>query len=449
MLQTLNYLKKVCDEYNKLFLKIEFVPVQKAYIGPHYLNLVLRFPGATTNLLIGLGERCEGIELSDSSLPSLIRQRDRFLDFIRKNLVGTKIGKVQTDPSFRRLRFVMLANSEVRYFDLMWLERVLYFSWQAKNITGEWEHFCSWKGTTKIERPQSLQDVFSEFTNQVDPAGNQEQEYQPFLVKNYVKSILLQHKPNQEFSKSKKFLEKKAKNIRSDLGRFRQRDSIKQELIDDKIKLDEKYFDLCGIKIKFKEDDSYYQRKNLIFQKIKNLDQVESLLQNRLKDVETILSKSSTKMLDEKVKLAVTQPHWGQNDRKGVQTTKSSVYRILTFEFPSKLRVRISLDARSNDELRSTSAKDHLWFHQEIGAGAHLVAKTERFDQLLSEDLFLIASLIHHYSKLTGNEVGLMYSTVKELRGLKGSVGMVTVKKPKYLTVFIGGNWRDKLIEIS
>ena len=451
MIQTLNYLTKVCEEYNKLFQKIEFVPVQKAFIGPHYLNLVLRFPGKSLNLLLGLGERHEGIELSESSIPGIIRQRDRFLDYVRKNIVGGKIGKIQVDPNFRRVRLTLIKQSKLNYFDLMWIERDLYFSWQEQVEESSWLHFCSWKGEFTNNHSINLKDVFSEFTQQKDPQGD-DKEFSYFSMKTYLKNVLSGTKVAVNQSKSKKFLSKKIKNITSDIERFKKRDIFKNQLLADQLNLESTNFDLCGVKIKFKSEDSYYQRKNILFNKIKNLDSVEIKLEERLQEAMKAFEKSENKVQEDKIKLMVTQPVWGNNKeniKKKVVSSAKSDFRILTYELPSKIRVRVSLDAKSNDELRAQSSKDHLWFHQEIGAGAHLVAKTDRFDQLTSEDLILIASILHHYSKLSGSELSVMYATIKELKGQKGSPGKVLVKKPKYLTLLIDQNWREKSIEVN
>lgn len=443
-------MKKVCDEYNKLFLKIEFVPIQKAFIGPHYLNLIVRFPGKSLNLLLGLGERYEGIELSEDSIPSIIRQRDRFLDFIRKNLVGSKIGKLEVDCNFRRVRIPVLRSGILGYLDLMWLERELYFSWQTEVSDGSWTMFNSWQGESNGQHSISITDVFSDFIKQKDPVGD-EQEFQFFQMKPYLKRVLEGKKSPVQQSKSKKFLEKKIKNIQSDINRFKSREIFKEKLLIDSLVLDKNFYDLCGIKVKFKKEDSYYQRKNILFQKIKNLDAVESMLQFRLKETEALFEKDKNNIQETKIKLAVVQPIWGgkENKRKSSGTQSKNEFRILTFELPSALRIRISLDARSNDELRNQSNKEHFWFHQEHGSGAHLVAKTDKFDQLKPMDLNLIASILHHFSKLSGEEIALIYATVKEIKGVKGSAGMVTVKKPKYLTLIVDLNWKEKVIEIN
>lgn len=450
MIQTLNYLKKVCDEYNKLFQKIEFVPVQKAFIGPHYLNLVVRFPGKSLNLLIGLGERFEGVEFSEDSIPSLIRQRDRFLDFIRKNVVGTKMGKIEVDTNFRRIRISVLRAGVLNYLDLMWLERELYFSWQEQVEEGKWNHFFSWKGEFLKEHSGNLSEVFEEFGEQKDPIG-EEKEFQNFAMKSYLKFVLSSTKTSVVQSKSKKFLEKKSKNIQSDLDRFKHRHLLKEQLLLDQIPLEKNFFDLCGIKIKFKNEESYYQKKNKIFQKLKNLDQVEEVLVKRLAETKGQLVNSKGNSQEQKIKMSVVQPIWANSEknRKKNQSVEKGDHRILTYEFPSKLRIRVSLDARSNDELRNQSSKEHIWFHQEVGAGAHLVAKADRFDQLTPEDLSLIASILQYYSKLSGSELSLMYATVKELKGAKGSPGKVLVKKPKYLTLLIDKQWREKSSEIN
>ena len=91
------------------------------------------------------------------------------------------------------------------------------------------------------------------------------------------------------------------------------------------------------------------------------------------------------------------------------------------------------MDAQSNDWLRTQGAKDHYWFHIENYPGAHCLIKTDDLSQLTGEDLSAIASMLRDYSRLEITEIPVIYSQLKNVKGLKGGQGKVLIKKPKYL----------------
>lgn len=445
-MQTLSMLKKITAQYNKQFEKIEFAPIQKAYTSPHYLGFSVRFPGKTVNLLIGRGQRYEGIEFSEKNIPSLLRQQDKFLDFVRKNLIGKKMGPIQNDPSKRRVRIPILSMSQFSYLDLMWLDRDLYFAYQTKSDE-LYSVFKSWSGESRSTEVLSLEEIFKEFQHQVDPSENvdyQETEYPGFDMKSYLKFCLAGHVNIQSPQKKKKFNQRKKENIQKDIERFEKRKIFKELLLNEQIKLDGDFFDLCGVKVKFKDDDNFYKRKDLIFNKIKSLDKAVEILKKRLTELSNTPSKNEKEEDLTRIKLPVVQVVW-DNAKKSKQKIENSDFSILVYELPSKIRVSLSLNAQSNDELRKLANKDHYWFHIDHVQGSHAIAKTDRFDQLTDVDLKLIASLLSHHSKYSGSEVDLIFATVKELKGVKGSAGKVTVKKPKYLRIQTDPNWESMI----
>ena len=447
-MQTLSMLKKISDQYNKQFEKIEFAPIQKAYTSPHYLGISVRFPGKTVNLLIGRGQRYEGIEFSLKNIPSLLRQQDKFLDFIRKNLIGKKMGKIVVDPQKRRIRIPILSMGHLSYFDLMWLDRELYFSWQT-NLDEGFAIFRSWSGESRANTLNSLDEIFKDFTHQIDPtdhASTEQFEYLGFDMKAYLKSCLVGHANVQSPQKKKKFNQRKKENIQKDIKRFEKRIMIKDQLLNEQVVLDGQSFDLCGVKVKFKEEDSYYKKRDLVFTKIKSLDKAVEILQKRLFELSKVVSEKENEEEVGRIKLPVVQVVWDNSKKQKTKITASD-FSIVTYELPSKIRVSVSLNAQSNDELRKNANKDHYWFHIDQIQGSHAIAKTDRFDQLSEVDLKLIGSLLAHHSKYPGSEADIIFATVKELRGVKGAAGKVTVKKPKYLRIQTIPEW-EKMINL-
>ena len=93
----------------------------------------------------------------------------------------------------------------------------------------------------------------------------------------------------------------------------------------------------------------------------------------------------------------------------------------------------IALDAESNDWLRSQGSKDHYWFHIENYPGSHCLLKTDDISKLSGDDLSAIASMIRDYSRLEIGAIPVIYSQLKNVKGLKGAQGKVLIKKPRYL----------------
>jgi hypothetical protein len=76
----------------------------------------------------------------------------------------------------------------------------------------------------------------------------------------------------------------------------------------------------------------------------------------------------------------------------------------------------------------------------------HLIIKGKiNFD----ENLFsLIGSLIRDYSNIEINEIPLIYTQVKNIKGLKGKSGTVTYSKEKYLRVIYQKIWSEFIFKI-
>jgi uncharacterized protein YcbK (DUF882 family) len=59
--------------------------------------------------------------------------------------------------------------------------------------------------------------------------------------------------------------------------------------------------------------------------------------------------------------------------------------------------------------------------------------KTDDFSKLSLDDLAAIASLLRDYSRLEIREIPVLYSQLKNVKGMKGVKGEVIIKKPKHL----------------
>jgi predicted ribosome quality control (RQC) complex YloA/Tae2 family protein len=95
----------------------------------------------------------------------------------------------------------------------------------------------------------------------------------------------------------------------------------------------------------------------------------------------------------------------------------------------------VGLDAESNDLIRAQSPKDHFWFHIENYSGSHCIIKTDDFSKLTFKDLEAIGAMLRDFSKLDILEIPLLYTQVKNIKGIKGAQGKVIVNKAKHLTL--------------
>ena len=57
--------------------------------------------------------------------------------------------------------------------------------------------------------------------------------------------------------------------------------------------------------------------------------------------------------------------------------------------------------------------------------------------------LRLIGSVMIEYSEFDFSEANLIYTQVKNLKGVKGAPGKVIFKKEKHIKVICDPNWRD------
>ena len=139
MIKTHHQLQVIFYEYNSLFSKNEFYPIQKAYSTPHFLVMQIRFPGKSVVLYIGRGNQYQGIFLSDKLPPTYLRVQDRLLDYLRKYLVGARMGKLNLDPEAITWLFKFKNEHTDNHFLFGYKDRQLFFGKQSKE-----EIYLSW-----------------------------------------------------------------------------------------------------------------------------------------------------------------------------------------------------------------------------------------------------------------------------------------------------------------
>nr|BDT26646.1 NFACT RNA binding domain-containing protein [Bacteriovorax sp. HI3] len=423
MIQTHQQLRQTSLEYNTLFSKNEFYPVQKAYTTPHFLVLGLRFPGQNVALYIGRGNQYEGIFFSNKFPPSYLRIQDRLLDYVRKYLVGARLGKMEVDDNHFLSLFHFKNEHTDNSFAFGYKDRGLFFIKQSKE-----EIYTSWNGETS--KGKNITDLVDQFLGKASSVDNAKPSNWTLLNYFQDEEKKVSGKPLQK--KKEKFLEKKLGNISHDLHDVEKWKLIEEDLLSEEgLNLADHQSVLHGHKIKFSSNLNQWQKRDVVFNKVKKLKKAEEILKGRLKETDEELFKVKQGDFEfEVTKEKAIAPLW--QTASAQKKKEESEYNVKHFKLKN-LSGAIALDAASNDWLRSQGAKEHYWFHIENYTGAHCLVKTDDLSKLSGEDLSAIASMLRDYSKLTINEIPVMYSQLQHVKGLKGVQGKVIIKKPKYL----------------
>ena len=421
-MQTHQQLKLISEEYNSLFSKNEFYPLQKAYTTPHFLVFSVRFPGKSVAVYIGRGNQYQGIFLANKLPSSYLRVQDRLLDYVRKYLVGARLGKMEVDDKSMVSLFHFKNDHPDNAFLFGYKDRQLFFAKQSKD-----EVYISFTGETlKSDNLLSLIDPFH--PDKISGAETQK----TWSIEDYLKEEAKKISGQPVQRKKEKFLVRKIGNISQDLEGVKNWYLLEDDLKEDRIDLSTDELKLHGQKIKLFGMTSPWAKRDLIFKKIKKLKKAEVILTERLEESQIEFENVKRGEFEfEVTKEKVIQPLWITHSGKQARTQNSD-YNIKNFKLRNVYGV-IALDASSNDWIRAQASKDHYWFHIENYSGSHCILKTDDFSQLSFDDVTAIASLLRDFSRLDIFDIPVLYSQLKNVKGIKGSKGEVTIKKPKHL----------------
>ena len=94
----------------------------------------------------------------------------------------------------------------------------------------------------------------------------------------------------------------------------------------------------------------------------------------------------------------------------------------------------VGKSASGNDQLRSKWAnKDDYWFHLDGNKSSHVIVKLSG-QQLSTEVINTAATLVAHFSQFKDEWIPIIFTQVKNLKGITGTPGMVIYKKEKHLS---------------
>ncbi|MDH5414937.1 MAG: NFACT RNA binding domain-containing protein, partial [Flavobacteriaceae bacterium] len=239
-----------------------------------------------------------------------------------------------------------------------------------------------------------------------------------------------------------KFLSRKKKKIMQDLDKIKSIEGFEKIAIENNA-LNElpRELEINNVKLKFKESE-HYKRRDELYKKVKKLKKAKGILTIRLKDTELKLEENTKEKIINK--LTPVSPVWKSAIKKAIEVKSTGKkYKILNLE---KYTIGVGESAQGNDQLRKEWAtKNDIWFHLDGDKSSHIIVKLK--NSVLDMDLLaVIAQIMIESSKLDYTEANLVYTAVKNLKGVKGVPGKVIYKKEKRVKVECDKNYKDYLI---
>ena len=409
--------------------------IQKIYSTSYFIVISIRFPGKTEYLMIGRGSGYEGIWYRDTLVESGLRKRDQFLEYLRKHLSSSTFLEMRMDTDDRIFSIDYQKWGRRNSFFVFYKAHKLYFiNYYYDDKSGEMIIFKSWNQTKKI----SENCEFTEF-DEIGRYKQDEMDDKKILdIEKLIKNEKEKAYGSEIEKKKSKFLKRKMKNITADLERINSWEEI-QEIIDNEEQIDKLpiEFRIKNLKIKFKEA-SHFKRRDELYSKIKGLKKGKRILELRLKDTENEIEKSGNTQYENT--LTPIKPVWGGMASKKIEMEIISDYKLFSF---SDFSLGIGMSASGNDQLRTTwGSKTDYWFHLDDRKSPHIIVKLQRGTIDISV-LKIIASAFAKFSDFNLTEFNIVYTQVKNLKGVAGVKGSVTFKKEKRIRINDFKNWND------
>lgn len=405
--------------------------IQKLYSTAYFISIAIRSPGKTWHIYFGRGGGYEGVWLGEAPPVSSLRRKDNFLEYLRSHLSSCSFLELDLDRSDRIVALHYQKYGERQSFIWFWRGRKLYFlHYYQEKPEGPHKLLLSWRGKAFQPGPDvnlNLFEYFDEVGRQGEMAHDLSSTVKPIaeILDEELKAASLKKiaKPN--------FLQRKKANIEEDLRKTRQWEKL-QSILEKDSPLEGLYeLKVEDQKIKFEGDLNAFERRNLLFQKIKKLKKGESILSERLNSIEKEIQGKS-QVESQTSTIPIIKPVWGDEAPKVREKVKTQVedYKIFHFE---GFQIGVGHSAQGNDQLRSkwASREDH-WVHLDGLKSAHGILKIDH-GAITPEILNTAATIVAHFSHFSDEWIPIIHTQVKNVKGVTGAPGMVTYKKEKHL----------------
>ena len=414
--------------------------IQKIYSTPHFIVMTLRMPGVTKYLYLGRGNGYEGIWIADLNAPSWARIRDGYLEYLRARLKGARIISIECYENDRIVNIEYKRQNTNQMLSLFWKGRKLYYI-DAKLENKKIVVYRPWhvKANLKIEKGE-LREVIENEWRTIEFGLDEQKESRVYEISDYLKRLEILAKSDKSINKKKKFLERKKIKIISDLKKCGQIEGLKAIVEEGLL---EENIEFNGVKIQFKKNEDYYKRRNKVYEKIKGLKKGAEVLRERLREVDDHIEDSGVSR-QEVFNIAQVKICRPVINEKKEESNKETVKNFEKYKVEN-IELLIGRNAMENDYIRTKcSNKTDYWFHIEGETGAHIIAKTDSLEKMTEHFWITIGSILRDVSKLDKTQVTILYTQVKNLKGVKGQRGMVRYSKEKYRVVDYSPSWREK-----
>lgn len=406
--------------------------IQKLYSTAFYISFSIRAPGKTWHLFFGRGGGYEGVWLHETPPPSELRRRDNFLEYFRSHFSSCSFLDLAVDKHDRIVKFTYQKFGQEQSFLWFWKARKLYFLHHYQDQPeGPFKLLLSWRGKAFIPGVE-LTDLYSYF-DEIGRDSNMNQDISSKEIPGMSQLIEEEIKAStfKEMTSAPSFLRRKKTNIEEDLRKTRQWEKL-QSILDKGHSLDVYELKVDDQKIKFDGGLNPYERRNLLFQKIKKLKRGENILRERLGTVEDELAGLSNASIKQSL-LPIIKPIWGEEKKvkEGASQIVKDEFRIFKLD---NCQIGVGLNSQGNDQLRNkwASKEDH-WIHLDGLKSTHVVLKLINSEILTPDLLNLGASIVAHFSHFQDEWVPIIHTQVKNLKGVSGAAGMVIYKKEKHI----------------
>ena len=434
--------------------------VQKIYATPFYIAASMRAPGKTYWLYLGRGQGHEGIWLADIPPISDWRVNDQLLEFFRKRLSSGHVLDIHLDPLDRLIHLDYHKWGQINSISYYWQGRLAYLGacyWDSDKQG--FKIYLSWdsrKPETKAvySSRQEAWDIYKIQWNGLGLQDMKENDQKLVLPQISIDEELIKihrlDKISPTVKRNQKSKDRKLELFKKDLARVEQIHLIKNflaknEFIDDTLTIGDHYF-------KFNAEMKEFQRRDLMFQKIKRLQAAAKIIQEKMQRLEegTDDNKVSKKPVVKNITLTKSifpvshlrgEKTQIENFPKDAEVKRHEDYKIYEGKF---VNLAVGLSAVGNDRMRKEwASKEDWWFHSAKGTSPHIILKFKNNQNaiLKPEILQLVGSCLAEATQAT--EVDLIYTKVSMLKGVKGTPGKVTYKGEKHFRCYSDQNWKN------